>query len=77
MIKVTMKSGVSATGGSKYQVQYKLSGAGKWKTAAKTSKRTVTIKKLKKGKKYKVRVRAYKGKRKGKYSSTAKSAAVK
>jgi hypothetical protein len=72
-----MKSAVSATGGKYYQVQYKPASSGKWKTAAKTSKRTVTIKSLKKGKKYKVRVRAYKGSRKGKYSSTAKSGAVK
>lgn len=76
-ITVTMKSSVSATGGKYYQVQYKPASSGSWKTAAKTSKRTVTIKSLKKGKKYKVRVRAYKGKRKGKYSSTVKSAAVK
>ena len=44
------------TGASKYQVQYRVKG-GKWKTACTKSKPAkVTISKLKKGKKYQVRI---------------------
>ena len=75
-IKVTMKTRVSSTGGTRYQVQYRQASKGKWKTIT-TSKRTITIKKLKKGKKYQIRVRAVKGKYKSKYSSVAKSGKVK
>lgn len=42
---------------SKYQVQYKKKGASKWKTKE-TKKTKITLKKLKSGKKYQVRVRA-------------------
>lgn len=75
-IKVTMKTRVSSTGGTRYQVQYRQASKGKWKTIT-TSKRTITIKRLKKGKKYQIRVRAVKGKYKSKYSSVAKSGKVK
>ena len=76
LIKVTMRTKVSTTGGTRYEVRYKLANKGKWKTI-RTSKKTITIKKLKKGKKYKVRVRAMKGKYKSKYSSAATSGKVK
>lgn len=58
-VKVTMKTKVSATGGSTYQIKYRVKGASKWKTTA-TTARTKTIKKLKKGKRYQIKVRAYK-----------------
>ena len=58
-IKVTMSTKVSATGGSTYQIKYRVKGASKWKTVTTTSK-TRTIKNLKKGKVYQVKVRAYK-----------------
>ena len=58
---------------TKYQVKYRKSGSSKWKI--KTTKKTkITLKKLKSGKKYQVRVRAVRvvyGKNyKGKYSKT-------
>lgn len=53
-----------ASGVSGYEVQQYT--AKKWKTVAKTSKRTYTVKKLKTGTTYKFRVRAYKGKSYGK-----------
>jgi hypothetical protein len=44
-----------------YQIQYRVKGTAKWKTKTVTAKRTsYTIGKLKKGKVYQVRVRAYK-----------------
>jgi len=46
-------------GGVKYKVQYRVKGSKKWKTKT-TSKTTVTIKKLKSGKRYQFRVCAYK-----------------
>ena len=46
-------------GGVKYKVQYRVKGSKKWKTRT-TGKTTVTIKKLKSGKKYQFRVCAYK-----------------
>ena len=58
-LKVTMKVKPSATGGTTYQIQYRVKGQSKWKTTVTTSK-TKTIKKLKKGKRYQIRVRAYK-----------------
>jgi|GEM_PF-377301 len=48
----------AVSGGVKYQVAYKVKG-GKWKYKT-TSKTSLTVKKLKKGKTYSVRVRAYK-----------------
>ena len=46
-------------GTKKFQVRYKIKGTNKWKTKTTTS-RTPTLKKLKKGKRYVVQVRAYK-----------------
>lgn len=45
--------------GKAYQISYRVKGTKKWKTIT-TSKQTKTLKSLKKGKKYQVRVRAYK-----------------
>ena len=56
---VKAKTRVGATGGSNYQIRYRIKGTKKWKTV-KTAKQTITIKKLKKGKKYQVQIRAYK-----------------
>ena len=42
-----------------YQIRYRAKGTSKWKTR-KTRKQTLTIKKLKKGKKYQVGIRACK-----------------
>lgn len=47
------------SGGVSYQIAYKKSGAGSWKTIS-TVKTSRTIKSLKKGKRYTVKVRAYK-----------------
>ena len=58
-IKVTMSSKVSATGGSTYQIKYRVKGSSSWKTTTTTST-TKTIKNLKKGKVYQIKVRAYK-----------------
>lgn len=46
-------------GGVSYQIAYKKSGSDSWKTVS-TSKTSYTLKSLKKGKKYAVKVRAYK-----------------
>ena len=56
-VKATTKP--SSKGGSHYQLAYKQKGAGKWKYTT-TSSQTKTIKNLKKGKQYQVKVRAYK-----------------
>ncbi|WP_269478267.1 hypothetical protein [Hominibacterium faecale] len=55
--KMTVK--VKAQSGAKYQIAYKVKGAKKYKTV-KVSGTSKTIKKLKKGKTYTVKVRAYK-----------------
>lgn len=55
--KMTVK--VKAQSGAKYQIAYKVKGAKKYKTV-KVSSTSKTIKKLKKGKTYTVKVRAYK-----------------
>lgn len=62
--KVTWKKVSSA---KKYEVAYKAKTAKKWKTV-KVSKTTYTIKKLKKGTKMQVKVRALNGSKKGAYS---------
>ena len=54
-----MSTKVSATGGTVYQIQYRVKGSSKWKTTTAKTK-TKTIKKLKKGKQYQFKVRAYK-----------------
>ena len=55
---VRAKTKVGKTGGSHYQIRYRMKGSKKWKLA-KTAKQTITIRKLKKGKKYQVQIRAY------------------
>jgi hypothetical protein len=69
-----------------YQIKYKVKGKKKWKTATakKASAAKKIVKKLKKGKKYKVKVRGYKlfGVNKdvkvyGKYSKTKTSKKIK
>ena len=55
---VKAKTKVGKTGGSHYQIRYRMKGTKKWKTL-KTAKQTVTIKNLKKGKRYQVQIRAY------------------
>lgn len=76
-ITVRMKAKPSQLGATWYKVQYRIAGKSKWKSA-KTSGKTKVIKNLKKGKRYQVRVRAYKGKyRKGAVSSIKKTQAVK
>ena len=68
---VTFKVKPSKTGGNRYQIRYRVKGKGKWKTKT-TSKSKLVLKKLKKGKKYQIKVRAFRkvGKTKyyGKYS---------
>lgn len=54
-----MSSKASATGGSTYQVAYKVKGTKKWTYKTFTSQ-SKSITKLKKGKKYEIKVRAYK-----------------
>ncbi len=55
---VKAKTKASMTGGSHYQIRYRMKGTKKWKTL-KTAEQTVTIKKLKKGKRYQVQMRTY------------------
>ena len=59
--KLTVKMGtkVASTGGTTYQIAYKQKGTSKWKYTT-TTKQSKVIKKLKKGKRYYVKVRAYK-----------------
>ena len=75
-----MSGKASTTGGSTYKIYYKQKGTKKWKTTT-TTAQTKTVKKLKKGKKYYVKVRAYKkvsGKTYyGAYSSTKLSKKIK
>ena len=49
---------VSKTGGAKYEVRYRAKGSSKWKKVT-GSKQTITIRKLKKGKRYQVKIRAF------------------
>lgn len=57
-LTVKMAGKPSACGAAKYQIQYRVKGAAKWKTVTCTSA-SKTIAKLKKGKKYQVQVRAF------------------
>ena len=67
---VTVKK---VSGATAYKIQYKVKGAKKWKT--KTAKKAkVTIKKLKKGKKYQVKVTAQKKVAKKTFSAKASKA---
>ena len=56
---VKMKTKVSSTGGTYYQIKYRVKGTTKWSTKN-TKNQNLTIKSLKKGKVYQVKVRAYK-----------------
>ena len=58
-LTVKAKTKVSSTGGSTYQVWYKVKGSSSWKKKT-TTKQTYVIKRLKKGKKYYVKIRAFK-----------------
>ena len=58
-LTVKMSTKVASTGGKYYQIQYRQKGKTSWKSIN-TSSREKTIKSLKKGKRYQVRVRAYK-----------------
>lgn len=54
------------TGGSKYQIKYRIKGKKKWKTKT-TKKIKIVLKKLKKGKKYQIKARAFRKVGKKKY----------
>ena len=60
-LKITIEKKAAKYGAKKFQIRYKIKGTKKWKKKFVTS-RTPTIKKLKKGKRYVVQVRAYKSK---------------
>jgi hypothetical protein len=73
-IKVSFKPVTKAQGVTKYTVQYKLKGAKSWKSKtlsvkSKAKSASITLKKLKKGKTYQVRVSAVKTVSKVKYAS--------
>ena len=57
-LNVKAKVKVSKTGGAKYEVRYRAKGSSKWKKVT-GSKQTITIRKLKKGKRYQVKIRAF------------------
>lgn len=67
------------SGVSKYQIQYRIAGKSKWPVRTLSAKKTkITLKKLKAGKKYDIRVRAYaKGAGYGAYGKVKKSPKVK
>ena len=75
-ITVKMKSKPSALGASSYRIEYRIAGKGVWKSTT-TSGKSKTIKKLKKGKKYQIRVIAFKGARQGAASAIKSSKKVK
>ncbi|MBQ0018658.1 MAG: hypothetical protein KBS63_05625 [Clostridiales bacterium] len=56
---VKLSKNASSMGATTYQIYYKQKGTSKWKSTT-TTTQSKTIKKLKKGKKYYVKVRAYK-----------------
>ena len=58
-LKVRIRKKASAYGAGYFEIRYKKKGASKWRKKI-TSKRTVILKSLKKGKKYYVKARAYK-----------------
>ncbi len=57
--KVTVKY-VTVKGGCRYQIAYRIKGTSTWKKVNTTLTTAKTIKKLKSGKKYQIKVRAYK-----------------
>jgi hypothetical protein len=59
-LKVTWKAAAAAQKISKYQVQYRIKGTSKWTTKTVGKKTSYTIKNLKPGKKYQVKVQSYK-----------------
>jgi len=67
-VTVKMNSKVSATGGTKYKIAYKVKGASTWKYTT-TTAQSKTIKNLKKGKTYQIKVQAMKGDYKGSWSA--------
>jgi hypothetical protein len=68
--KVSWKKVSAAQKITKYELSYRVKGAGKWKTQAVSAKKaSVVVKKLKSGKVYQVRVRSYKTVSKVKYYS--------
>lgn len=67
-LKVTATTKPTAKGASTYQIAYRVKGTSTWKYATTTSA-TKTIKSLKKGKVYQVRMRAFKTVNKVKYYS--------
>ena len=58
-VTVTMSKKAGAIGGKYYQIKYRVKGKSSWKTVKTTSK-AKTIKGLKKGKKYQIKVRTFK-----------------
>jgi Fe2+ transport system protein FeoA len=58
-VKVTMSKKAGAIGGKYDQIKYRVKGKSSWKTVKTTSK-AKTIKGLKKGKKYQIKVRTFK-----------------
>jgi hypothetical protein len=60
-IKVTWQKAKAAQKISKYQVRYRVKGTSKWKTkTVSANAKSLTIKKLKKGKTYQIQIAAYK-----------------
>ncbi|MDR0596794.1 MAG: fibronectin type III domain-containing protein [Clostridiales Family XIII bacterium] len=60
-VKVTWKKPAASQGVSGYEIRYKAKKAKKWKTKKVAAKATsITIKKLKKGKRYQFKLRPYK-----------------
>lgn len=58
-LKIRIARKVSACGGRYFEIKYKQKGTSRWHTKI-TSKKTLVLKRLKKGKKYRVKLRAYK-----------------
>jgi hypothetical protein len=77
-VKVSWKKGAKAQKLTGYKVQYRASGTTKWKTkTVKAKNASLVVKKLKKSKKYQVRIAAYKGAYTSTYSAIKTSAKVK
>ncbi len=74
-LTVKMKTSAAKTGGSQYAVQYRVKGSKKWKTKY-TKRQTLTLPKLKAGKRYQIRVRAVKSSFAGSWSKTKLSAKI-
>lgn len=58
-VTVTAKNSVSYTGGSRYKIAYRVKGTKTWKYVT-TASQKKTIKNLKKGKVYQIKIKAYK-----------------